>query len=204
MRAGIVAALAIAAAGVGVSLIGGSSDPADEEPTPVVAFEATISGEGDSKPSDEAVQAEGEKIVELLDDWYQQAFVDPEKFGDGTFPEVAATFDEAARIAFAEDVDALTIGPAREEVERVEPTTATATITVFFEKGKTPTWATAAVSFAATATLKDETAPPVGIDQTVTLFLRRTDEGWLVSTYYDAHQEQRSIETSPSPSGSPA
>lgn len=204
LRIGAFAVIGIAVISVAVGVLIGD-DPTEEElPTPEVAFQGTFAGEGDRAPDDAAVQREGEAIVELLDGWYQQAFVDPERFGDGTFPEVAALFDEEARAAFTEDVAALTIGPAREEVDRVEPTTSTADITIFFEDGEQPRWATATVTFAARATLKDDAAFPLGIDQAVTLVLQRAEAGWLVSTFYDATQEQRSIEASPSPTGSPA
>ena len=193
----------IAITAVAVSLLGGEEAPEEEPPTPKVAFAGAFTGYGEKGPSKERVDAEGAAIVALLDQWYQTAFVEVEGFGDGTFPEVAALFAESARASFTEDVDALTIGPAALEVSRVEPEDATAKISIYFEDGVDPTYATAQVAFAATAAMKDEAAFPLSVAQEITLFLEHTGEGWLVSTWYDVTQRQDSIvaTASPSPTG---
>lgn len=197
--AGVVVLIGIAA--VAVSLLGGG-DAADDLPTPDVSFAATFTGYGEKDPAKPQVDEQGEAIVALLDGWYQRAFVNVEDFGDGTFPEVAALFDEAARTSFTEDIDALTIGEAAEEVARVEPDEATAAISIYFEDGAEPVYATAKVAFTATASMKDDSALPLKIDQEVTLFLTHADGTWLVSTWYDATQRQDSVQATPSPGAS--
>ncbi|HLW16681.1 MAG TPA: hypothetical protein VKV69_04915 [Actinomycetota bacterium] len=167
----------------------------------VVKFVASVKGDSDAKaPSRSAVNAEAGKIVSMLNDWYEQAFVDTSRFGDGTFPDIAKNFTDAAKAQFKNDVATLTIGDARTEVKRVDPSTQTATVTVYFSNGK-PTYAIAAVHFIASATMKKSGAYPLKIDQSVTYDFQMTGQGWVVS-YYSAKQSQNSVVPSPSPSAS--
>jgi hypothetical protein len=136
----------------------------------------------------------------MLNDWYEQAFVDSDKFGDGTFPDIAKSFTGAAGTSFKKDLGMLTIGDARTEVKRVDPSTQTAKVTVYFNSGKA-TYAIAAVHFAANATMKQSGAYPLKINQVVTYSFQKTGQGWVV-TYYSGNQTQNSIVPSPSPSAS--
>lgn len=165
-----------------------------------VAFVATARAESDGKsPGAATVKAESDAIVAMLNDWYQRAFVDPRLFGDGTFTSVASHFTAEARASFTKDIKSLTIGDAREEVERVRPQVATADVTVFFEAGATPRFAVAAVTFKAKGTMKNDDAYPIQIAQQATLHLQKSGGTWLV-TYYTAGQTQDSIVPAPSPS----
>lgn len=165
-----------------------------------VAFVVSVKGETDAAkaPSRGAVSKESDQIVKMLNDWYELAFVDTSKFGDGTFPDVRKNFADAARTSFTKDLTTLTIGDARTEVKSVDPTTQTARVTVYFAKGK-PTYAIAAVHFVANATMKQSGAYPLKIDQTVTYTFSKTAQGWVV-TYYTAKQAQNSVVPSPSAS----
>jgi hypothetical protein len=166
-----------------------------------VAFVASIKGATNAKSApSKAVTVEGQQIVTMLNDWYEQAFVNTDKFGDGTFPDIAKHFTAAARTKFDTDHETLTIGRARTEVKRVDPTTQTAKVTVYFNNGR-PTYAIAAVHFAASATMKQSGAYPLKIDQTATYTFQKTTQGWVVS-YYSGNQTQNSIVPSPSPSAS--
>ena len=136
----------------------------------------------------------------MLNDWYEQAFVDTDRFGSGTFPDIAKNFTSTARAKFAQDLNTLTIGEARTEVKHVDPTTQTAIVTVYFSNGK-PTYAIAAVRFVANATMKSSNAYPLKIDQSVTYDFQKTGQGWVVS-YYSAKQSQHSLVPSPSASAS--
>lgn len=199
----VVAVVGVAAA-IG-NLMGGDEEPEPQPsqlPVPQVSFAGATSAEGEVAPRRANAEREAEHIRALLDTWYQQAFVDPALFGDGTFPEVAALFREDARDRFLTDLDVLTIGPALGEVSRVEPRKATADVTVYFQDGRRPRYAVAEVRFVARALPVAAAAFPLRIVQTGTYHLERVSRGWKV-TFYDADQTQRSIEPKPSPTASP-
>jgi hypothetical protein len=205
LRTGIGVVVIVVLAALIANLVGGGKKKAGPGATPLakVAFVATMAGETNAKvkPSPSAVQAQGGQIVTLLNDWYQRAFVDPKQYGDGTFPEIAKHFTADARVSFTKDLATLTIGDARTEVDRLDPTLQTAKVTVYFNNA-TPMFAIAAVHFAANATLKQSGAYPLKIDQTVTYNFERTPQGWVV-TYYTAKQTQKSV-VPPSPSATPS
>jgi hypothetical protein len=166
-----------------------------------VKFVATVKSNSDAKtPTRAAVTGEADKIVAMLNDWYEQAFVDTTRFGNGTFPDIAKNFTADAKTKFTTDLTTLTIGDARTEVKRVEPSTQTVLMTVYFANGK-PTYAIAAVHFVADATMKKSGAYPLKIDQSATYTFTKTGQGWLVS-YYSAKQKQDSIVPSPSATAS--
>jgi FlaG/FlaF family flagellin (archaellin) len=187
------------------NLAGGGKKKSGSTPPPgvaQVAFVASVKGATNAKsaPSKAAVTSESNQIVRMLNDWYEQAFVNTDKFGDGAFPDIAKSFTGAAGTSFKKDLGMLTIGDARTEVKRVDPSTQTAKVTVYFNSGR-PTYAIAAVHFAAHATMKQSSAYPLKIDQVVTYSFQKTAQGWVV-TYYSGNQTQNSIVPSPSPSTS--
>jgi hypothetical protein len=204
LRTGIGVVVIVVLAALIANLAGGGKKKTNAPPPGVaqVKFVATLKGAGDanSLPPKSAVNAEGGKIVSMLNDWYEQAFVDTSRFGDGTFGDIAKNFTDAAKIQFTKDLATLTIGDARTEVKRVDPSTQIATVTVYFSNGK-PTYAIAAVRFIASATMKKSGAYPLKIDQAVTYDFQKTGQGWVVS-YYSAKQSQNSVVPSPSASAS--
>lgn len=203
LRTGIGVVVIVVLAALIANFAGGKKKT--NSPPPGVAqvkFVASAKGASDAQslPPKSAVNAEADKVVSMLTDWYEQAFVDTTKFGNGTFPDIAKNFTSAARTKFAQDLNSLTIGEARTEVKRVEPSTQIVNLTVYFSKGK-PTYAIAAVHFVADATMKRSGSPPLKIDQAVTYDFQKTGQGWVVS-YYSAKQSQRSIVPSPSTTAS--
>ena len=193
----------VVAAALIANLAGGKKKAGTPEPgVAQVAFTASFVGATNTKarPSASTIQAQGSKIVSMLNTWYQQAFVNTKDFGDGTFPDIAKSFAPSARAQFTRDLATLTIGQARTEVKRVDPTTQTAKVTVYFNKGRA-TYAIAAVHFVANATMKESGAYPLTIDQSVTYSFTNTGQGWVVS-YYSAKQTQKSVVPSPSASAS--
>jgi hypothetical protein len=201
LRTGIGVVVIVVLAALIANLAGGKKKSGSTPPPGVaqVTFVASVKGatNGKSAPSG-AVTTEGKQIVSLLNDWYEQAFVNTDKFGDGSFPDIAKSFTAGARTSFSKDLATLTIGDARTEVKRVDPTTQTAKVTVYFNNGN-PTYAIAAVHFVANATMKQSGAYPLKIDQTVTYNFSKTAQGWVV-TYYTAKQTQNSVVPSPSAS----
>ena len=203
LRTGIGVVVIVVLAALIANLVGGGKKGLSGPGVPQVKFVAAIDGQTDatSKPSKSAVKSQADKIVKLLDEWYQRAFVDPKLYGDGTFPEITKSFDAAAKAAFARDKATMTIGDAREEVKSVEPGDQIAKVTVFFDKNA-PKFAIAKVHFTATATMKQSGAYPLKIDQTVTYNFQINKEGLWVVTYYTANQKQDSVVPSTSPTAS--
>jgi len=203
LRTGIGVVVVVVVAALIANLAGGKKK--SNTPPPGVAqvkFVASVKGASDGKtlPAKSVVNAEAGKVVSMLNDWYEQAFVDTDRFGSGTFTDIAKNFTSTARAKFAQDLNTLTIGEARTEVKHVDPTTQTAIVTVYFSNGK-PTYAIAAVRFVANATMKSSNAYPLKIDQSVTYDFQKTGQGWVVS-YYSAKQSQHSVVPSPSASAS--
>ncbi len=204
LRTGIGVVVIVVLAALIANLAGGGKKKTSTPPPGIaqVKFVASIKGATDAKSPlpKSLVNPEAGKILTMLDDWYQQAFVDTRRFGDGSFPDISKSFNEEAKVQFAKDLATLTIGDARTDVKRVDPSTQTATITVYFTNGK-PTYAIAAVHFVASATMKKSGSYPLKIDQSVTYDFQKTGQGWVVS-YYSAKQSQNSIVPSPSASAS--
>lgn len=195
----VLGLLGIAAIAFLIGKLTGGSEP--ERPIAKVAFTTTVRGDGAPRPAKDAPAAEAEAIEEMLNAYYQQAFVDPASYADGEFPEVAELFQAAARPAFGKDLATLTIGDAATEATRVDPTTTTARIIVYFEDGKA-TLATVGVRFVATATMKAPQTLPVRIDQRATLHLVKEGDAWRIAFYEDASQKQTSFTPSASPTAS--
>lgn len=170
-----------------------------EEPTPIVSFlvgSIRSNAEG-ARPPASGVNGERDAIKKVIDDWFQTAFVDPKKYGDGTFESVAEHFAKDARAAFKADLNTLTIGEARVEVERVRPITNRFSLALYWADGK-PTHALARVLFSADASMKEEAARPLRIVFTGDVTLEKQSGDWVV-TYYKANQTQKSIEPTPTP-----
>ena len=203
LRTAIGVVVIVVVAALIANLAGGKKKPGAHEPgIATVAFVASYAGDTNAKSPVPAgtVQSEGSKIVSMLNDWYQEAFVNTKDFGDGTFADIGKNFTGVAHTQFTKDLATLTIGDARTEVKRVDPQTQAVKVTVYFSNGK-PTYSIAAVHFVARATMKQSGAYPLSIDQTVTYTFTNTGQGWVVS-YYTAKQTQKSIVPSPSASAS--
>lgn len=195
----IVLLLLVAAVVVLLVLPRGDGGPGKPKVTPVVAFSTKIQGVGQAKTPDEgAKQASGNAIAKMFTDYYQQAFVDPEKWGDGTFENLKELFVPAVQASFTRDLPSLTIGQARTELSFVVPRAANMTVTVYFDRAGRPALAVAATTFSGRGTLKT-TGPPLLINQKATFYLQKQGDLWRI-TSYDADQTQ---ETPPSPTPSP-
>jgi ketosteroid isomerase-like protein len=178
---------------------GGGGPGSKENPVPTLAFVSKVVSVAQNKAPDEATKkANGDVVVKMVTDYYQKAFVDPREWGDGQFEDLKALFAEAAQPAFTKDVTALTIGEARTQLKRVDPTGATLTVTVYYDAKNQPTLAVAAAAFNARGTLKD-TGPAVTIKQKATFYMAKQGDGWII-TDFDAEQTQDTPTPSPTPS----
>src|SRR5207253_10472571 len=111
MRTLIAIAAVIAVVAIIIGKLAGGG-PGKEPPTPQTNFVATVVPETDAAraPKPAAVQKERDAIKKILDDWFQTAFVDPKKFGDGSFKDAESHFAKEARDQFRKDIPTLTIG----------------------------------------------------------------------------------------------
>jgi len=191
--------------GIGVIVVALLSRSGDggggESPTPTLAFTTKVAHVNQSKAADAGVQqAQGQAIEKMFNDYYQEAFVDPEKWGDGTFEDLKPLFAEEARSSFTKDIASLTIGQGRVDLKRVDPSASDLVITIYYDTKSRPMFAVAAATFNARGTLK-KTGPPVTIKQKATFYLQRSGDAWLI-TAYDADETQNTPTPSPTPSAS--
>jgi len=178
---------------------GGSGRPGGAK-TPQLAFARSFTIVGLKTPADQAARlAPVDEITKMFTDFYQEAFVDPEKWGDGTFEDLKKLFAEEAQPAFTKELASLTIGQARTELKFVDPVPSSLKISVFFDSKAAPMYATAAVQFGGRGTLKQK-GPVVLIKQQASFYMQRNGDDWMI-TSFDANQTQ---ETPSSPSPSPS
>jgi hypothetical protein len=197
-----LAVLALLVAGVIViALLSRGGGGSKETPTPTMAFVAHTRVENQAKAADKGTQtAESDAIVKMFNDFYQEAFVDPDKWGDGKFENLRDDlFAETVRSTFTKDLGSLTIGEGRLDLKRVDRPQGTLNVTIYYNASSKPTFAVAVATFDALGALK-KAGPRVNIKQKATFYLQKTGDKWIV-TAYDANQTQ---ETPPSPSPSPS
>lgn len=182
-----------------VALLSRSGGGPGESPTPTLAFATTVSHVSQGKAADTgAQQTQSQAIEKMFNDYYQEAFVDPEKWGDGRFEDLKGLFAEDAQASFTKDIQSLTIGQGRVDLKRVDPGASDLVITIYWDAKSQPTFAVAAATFNARGTLK-KTGPAVTIAQNATYFLQKTGDEWKI-TAYDADETQNTPTPSPTPS----
>jgi hypothetical protein len=170
-------------------------------PIPTLAFVAKVTTVAQaSSPDSTTRKADGDAIVKMFTDYYQEAFVDPRKWGDGQFNDLKDMFAKDAQTSFTKDLESLTIGTLRTQLKRVDPASANLVVTVYYDAKQKPTYAVAAASFNAHGTLK-QTGPRVTIKQKATFYLSKASGGWTI-TSYDSDQSQDTPK--PSPTASPS
>lgn len=193
--------LLIAAVVVVALLSRGGGIGTKENPIPTLAFTTKIAVVNQAKAAaPETTKAESDSIVKMFNEYYQEAFVDPRKWGDGKFEDLRDKFDKAVQASFTKDLGSLTIGEARTELKRVDPIAASLGVTVYYDARSKPTFAVAAATFNAQGTLK-RSGPKLVITQKATFYLQRTGDGWRI-TAYDANQSQET--PTPTPTASPS
>ena len=180
---------------------GGGGHTAGGIPIPTFHFTATTRQVTQGRrPGPGAAQGEASGIVKMFDDFYQEAFVDPTKWGDGQFPDLRAMFSREAQASFAKDLPSLTIGEARTELQRVDPAPSALVVTVYFDAPGRPAFAVAAATFNASGT-PNQKGPKLLIAQKATFYMQKVGSAWTI-TAYDASQSQGT--PSPSPSARPS
>jgi len=169
-------------------------------PVPQLAFVAKVDSVSQaSSPPSATRQAEAQSLQKMFTDFYEEAFVDPRKWGNGQFDDLKSMFAQSAQTSFTRDLTSLTIGQARTQLKRVDPKVANMVVTVYFDAKQKPTYAVVAATFSAVGTLKSS-GPRVTIRQKATFYLTKSGGTWTI-TAYDADQTQ---DTPASPSPTPS
>ena len=178
-----------------LSRSGGEKEP----PIANLTFATTAAHVNQGKAPDAGVQdAEKTAIETMFNDYYQEAFVDPDKWGDGTFENLKGLFVEEAQASFTKDLASLTIGQGRVDFKRVDPSASQLVITIYYDAQQKPTFAVAAATFNAKATLK-KTGPQVTIRQKASYYLQKVGDDWKI-TAYDAEESQNTPTPTPTAS----
>ncbi|MGH2726177.1 MAG: hypothetical protein ACRDKS_04290, partial [Actinomycetota bacterium] len=77
---------------------GGGPGGPDEPPIPTLQFVAKATHVFQGKAAGAGTQqSEADALTRMFDDFYQEAFVDPRKWGDGTFEDLADLFSDDAK-----------------------------------------------------------------------------------------------------------
>jgi hypothetical protein len=136
----------------------------------------------------------------MFSEYYQEAFDDPEAWGDGTFEDLAGLCVDEAEASFEMELPALTIGAARTELKRVDLGPRSFIVSVYWDSKQKPTFAVASVQFEGRGTLKSS-GPPLTIKQAATYYLQKLGSSWKI-TAYDTSETQTT--PTPSPTASPS
>lgn len=181
----------------GDGLLGGPKEP----PIPTLEFAAKVKHVFQGKAAGpSAQQGEVDSLTEMFSEYYQQAFVDPGAWGDGTFEDLAGMFADDAKASFQRDLPALTIGEARTELTRVDLGSNYFGVSIYWDSKQKPTFAVASVRFEGRGTLK-RSGPALTISQAATWYLQKQGSSWKI-TAYDTTETQTT--PTPSPTASPS
>lgn len=162
------------------------SPRANSSPSPAAAPELVLElvgvrGRAVGEPLEPAeVAGPSEAVRRTMQDLLEIGFVDPERWGDGTFPGLLEHFDPAAREEAAADLRRLTLGAAARELDRVAPTSATMRVEIVTDRARHPVAAFATVDLEAVAWAGETRGV---VRHHGTYLLRRSEGGWRIVSY---------------------
>ncbi|MGH2723529.1 MAG: hypothetical protein ACRDI0_04545 [Actinomycetota bacterium] len=155
----------------------------DGDDTPEFTFTVgRVKGLGKAdKGSQPRLRRTAGELAGTLDAMYLAAFVDPNKWEEGTFPEVLEAFGADAADRARQDLDELTLGPAWAEMSRVRPDVGTLDVRFLLGGTGKPFAAVAITRFEATGDLEAGGAVEVAH---AGKYLMRPEEGrWVIIGY---------------------
>jgi hypothetical protein len=193
----LVPVILIGGAVVLVLVLTGNADVIDrvipggggDKPVPEFEFKlSTIDVEATAEDADvEALRPGAEQVVQVvapvLDTLFTEAFLNPNTWDDGEYPDALAEFSDAA-LASAQTggLETLTLGPnAGDTYEAVAPNKGSIRFEVLFDREGEPFSVAAHVRFYADAKRQDGTY--VAIVSHGVMFLMDQGEGWKVTAY---------------------
>ena len=182
----VITVLLLAVFGVGgwllVSRLAGPKSPASKE---AAKFAFTISGVRVSSLTDkgtpEDAQPAAEAARDLLTDFYQAAFLDPERWDGGTFPDAFEAFDENAAPAARRDLAALTLGEDATKLTSVKPSATRLFVSVLLDRDDAPADLIAVVGFSATGRASGGGTAP--IENEAHFVMQVQGDDWKVVSY---------------------
>lgn len=181
----------IAAAAVVLALIGAAvwyfflrgGGAGGDRPVPDFSFQLrAVEGQ-----SAEGAVAEGkltgavEEIRDVLDAMYLAGFLDPQKWRDGTYPEVIEAFAGQAGRRAGRDLDDLTLGPAFSEVDFMRTAKGRLDVRFLADAEGRPVAAFATSRFRARGELTD--GRRLRVVHTGDYLLRPGEAGWRIEGY---------------------
>jgi hypothetical protein len=191
----IIPIVLIVGAGVIVLFLTGNADKlpgplgGGDEPVPQFSFKlAKVQVVGTAEDADNAAlkpvgDTTAADVAPVLDQFFTDAFLDPNKWKDGNYEDALAVFSDAALpSAQTGGLETLTLGAnAGDTYDSVVPDKGSIRYDVLFDRDGNPFDVAAHVKFYATGKRQDATY--VGIVSHGVLFLEDTGDGWRITAY---------------------
>jgi hypothetical protein len=141
----------------------------------------------DRQSSNATANAALKQVISLVNTYYNNAFLQPSDWANGSFPNLSGLFTSDAAGTVAANLQTLSLGPLASQVARVSPQTETTTIvSVLIEPNGSASYATVTARFAGT-TVPVGSAAPVQILQSAQFMIDASDykiAGYDVSTSF--------------------
>ncbi|MGH2706513.1 MAG: hypothetical protein ACRDJ4_15930 [Actinomycetota bacterium] len=141
-------------------------------------------------PSDKAeapqrANDEAPKVLDLLNRYYDIAFLDKKRWKDGTHPDLAGLFIGEAQPAVAPNLGALALADIAGRFKRVEPKKQEAgQISVLIEDDGSAPLAMVSAFFEASGETNEKADGPVTITHGVTFVLQREGDAYKIATFF--------------------
>jgi hypothetical protein len=182
-RLAIVAGALVVALGVaGWFFFLRADAPFGGRPAPAFSFQlGKVNSVDLDRASPKGLEAAAKQLRSTLDAMYTAGFVDPDKWEDGTFPEVLEAFAMDASEVAGRDLADLTLGPASSQVEFVDPDRSRLAVKFLVGQEGRPYAALAAATFRATGELAN--GGTLGITHEGRYIMRPIDGRWMIVGY---------------------
>lgn len=123
-------------------------------------------------------------VLNLVNGFYNAAFLDPAKWAGGTHPDLPAFFTQQAQAGLAANLGTLALTDIATSIKSVKPDREEITrLTMYLGDDLSVPVGVATVAFDATATPTASGAPPVIIRHNADLWLQREGDGYKISAY---------------------
>lgn len=146
-----------------------------------------------------AAETAGKDVVDVIDGFYTEAFLDPSNWRDGSYDSAFHDFEDAATSSAEGQLDAVTLGKtAGDRFASVSPDTSKLSFRVLFDPNGKAKTVVAIADFQALAKGKDGTYTE--IVSKGEFFLHDTGDGWKVFSF-SVHRADHETTPPPGPSG---